>query len=238
VFEYLETLIASGRTPLVVGEVGTGKTTLTRALAATFPSDESILVIEDTPEIRLEHPNVRYLRTRDVNSEGMGKISPSEVIRAGMRMAMNRIVFGEIRDAGAAEAFIDVCSSGHSGISTLHARGIPDTIVRLELLLARAQSGVGRHCILQQIATAVQAIVYVALCPITGKRRIYEVVEIGPFADGNIRQRPIFSYFIDSSTKLSSPAPAWKVNQKVSGFKDFAPELGMLSKLPNVLHIE
>ena len=64
VFDYLTAVVRSGHTVLVVGEVGTGKTTLTRALASSMPEYESILVIEDTPEIRLDHPHVRYISTR------------------------------------------------------------------------------------------------------------------------------------------------------------------------------
>ena len=71
--------------------------------------------------------------------DGEGRVPPAYCIRAGMRMAMNRIIFGEIRDAEAAEAFVDVCSSGHPGLSTIHARSASDALTRLELFLGRSQ---------------------------------------------------------------------------------------------------
>lgn len=194
VFDYLRKLVKIGVSIFIVGEVGTGKTTLVRALASAMPEHESILVIEDTPEIQLEHPHVRAMTTREVNTDGAGRISPSECIRAGMRMAMNRIIFGEIRDAEAAEAFVDVCASGHPGISTIHGRSAEESLTRLELFLGRAQRGVSHHVIAEQITTAIQAIVSVGICPINGKRRILEVREIGPVADGKIRYREIFRY--------------------------------------------
>lgn len=214
VFDYLRALIGIGRTILLVGEVGTGKTTVARALAATIPEDESILVIEDTPEIRLEHPHVRYVSTRTENLEGEGRISPAQCIRAGMRMAMNRIIFGEIRDAEAAEAFIDVCTSGHPGLSTLHSRAVSDALTRLELLLGRAQRGAERAILLGQIAAAVHAVVLVDLCPLTKRRRIMEVREIGPFADGMLRSRELFSYGLQDGT------PVWRVSHRVSAHRE------------------
>ena len=54
--------LVGGKVNIFAGAPGTGKTTLARALAATIPSDDSILVIEDTPEIRLEHPHVDDVR--------------------------------------------------------------------------------------------------------------------------------------------------------------------------------
>lgn len=214
IFDYLKAIIRGGHTVLIVGEVGTGKTTLARALASSIPQEEAILVIEDTPEIRLEHPHVRYITTRDPNTDGAGRISPSECIRAGMRMAMNRIIFGEMRDAEAAEAFIDVCASGHPGLSTIHARTTNEAIVRLELFLGRAQKGATRNVLLEQIVTAVQVIVHVNVCPVTGRRRITEVKEIGPVADGVLRQRDIFRY------QDSKGIPAWRVLNKVSAHRE------------------
>jgi len=234
VFDYLRAIVRRGLTLLIVGEVGTGKTTLTRALAASIPTSDSILVIEDTPEIRLEHPHVRYLATREANAEGMGRVSPSECIRAGMRMAMNRIIFGEIRDAEAAEAFVDVCASGHPGLSTIHARSAGDAATRLELFLGRAQKGVGRSVLSEQIVTAVQVVVFVDVCRATGKRRIFEVREIGPVADGVIRQREMFAY------RCEAGLPIWRVISKVSAHRE-ALESGddpvRLALLPNVLDL-
>lgn len=214
IFDYLRAIVQTGQTLLIVGEVGTGKTTLARALASTIPQRESILVIEDTPEIKLEHPHVRYMRTREANIEGAGRISPSACIRGGMRMAMNRIIFGEMRDAEAAEAFIDVCSSGHPGLSTIHAKSSSDAIIRLELFLGRAQKGVEARVISQQVATAVQVIVFVNICSATGMRRITEVKEIGPYADGVLRQKDMFRY--DSRERT----PSWKVSNRLSTYRD------------------
>jgi len=235
VLKYLEKVLVGGNTALIVGEVGTGKTTLARALASAIPENESILVIEDTPEIKLTHPHVRYLTTREANIDGAGRVTPSECIRAGMRMAMNRIVFGEIRDAEAAEAFIDVCASGHPGLSTIHARSAAEALGRLELFLGRAQRGAGRDILSEQVATALQVVVYVDLCPDTGHRRIMEVREIGAVADGVVRQREIFRY------RCHQGNPGWQIVNRVSTYRELL-ECGAdavrLASLPAVIELE
>ncbi len=214
IFDYLGSLVGTGQTLLVLGEVATGKTTLVRALAATIPTEESILVIEDTPEIQLEHPNVRYIRTREANVDGAGKISPSECIRGGMRMAMNRIVFGEMRDSEAAESFIDVCASGHPGMSTMHARSSLEAIVRLKLFLGRIQKGVDKSVLEQQIGTAVQVLIHLDICKETRKRRIMKVTEIGSLGNGQITYNDVFEY------TCINLKPAWKLKSKVSLFRE------------------
>ncbi len=232
-FQYLQGLVRSGQTVLIVGEVGTGKTTLVRALASSMPQQDSILVIEDTPEIILEHPHVRYMYTRDANTDGAGRVNPAECIRAGMRMAMNRIIFGEMRDAEAAEAFIDVCASGHPGLSTIHARNASEAISRLELFLGRAQKGVARNVIYDQIAKSVQAIVFLDICKTTGKRRIMEVKEIGPVSEGIIRQRDIFRY------QIIGGRAAWKVPTRASVHREQLEAFGVkMSDLPDVIEAE
>lgn len=194
--EILEQLVHAvanrGETLLIAGEVGTGKTTLVRAIATALHPEESLLVIEDTFELKLDHPFVRNIITREANSEGCGEMEPAVAIRAGMRMAMNRIILGEIRDARAAEAFVDVCASGHPGITTIHARSARDALNRLELFLSRAEKGAGGETIRRQIADAVSIVVYLEAEKRTGKRRISEVLAVGSAAEGTIQVSPLY----------------------------------------------
>lgn len=195
VLDYLAAVVATGsKTLLIGGEVGTGKTTLVKAIAQRIPEHEALLVIEDTHELVLERRFVRTLLTREANTEGAGKITPAQAIRTGMRMAMNRIILGEMRDANAAEAFIDVCASGHPGMSTIHARSARDAIARLELFLARAQPGVSTETVRRQIANALSVVVFLGVDRVSQKRRIMEVLEVGSSSDGVVQVSPMFSY--------------------------------------------
>ena len=157
---------------------------------------------------------MRYIRTREANSDGAGRVTPNECIRGSMRMAMNRIIFGEMRDAEAAEAFIDVCASGHPGLSTIHGKSGAEAITRLELFLGRAQRGAANLVLTQQVATAVQIIVALGVCCRTGRRRVVEVREIGPVADEVLRQREIFRYMERSGL------PSWAVRHRVSAHRE------------------
>lgn len=217
VLEYLHVLSAhSDATLLIAGEVGTGKTTLVKALAAAIDEREAILCIEDTHEIVLERDFTRTLLTREANTEGSGRITPAQAIRTGMRMAMNRIILGEMRDAEAAEAFIDVCASGHPGFSTIHARSAKDAVGRLELFLSRAQSGVDTATIRRQISNALSVVVYLSVSGSKKKRRIAEIVEIHPSSENIIQVSPIFRL------SENSDVPSW---ERLSGLSRFAPTL-------------
>ncbi len=214
VLDYLGLIVEhSSATLLIAGEVGTGKTTLAKALASRIPEDEAILIIEDTNELVLQRRFVRNLLTREANTEGVGRISPAEAIRAGMRMAMNRVILGEMRDAETAEAFIDVCASGHAGMSTIHARSARDALSRLELFLARAQGNIDIRNIRRQIANAVSVVVYLGLDKRSKKRRIVEVLEVGTSADGAIQVSPLYTFAAD-------PVPHWRRDGGISLFTE------------------
>ena len=51
-------------TILISGGTGTGKTTLLNALAARLPSDERVVVVEETAELQITVPNVVRLEER------------------------------------------------------------------------------------------------------------------------------------------------------------------------------
>jgi pilus assembly protein CpaF len=227
VLDYLAALSHSGlATILIAGEVGTGKTTLVKALATQIESTEAILIIEDTNEIALERPFTRTLLTREANTEGVGRISPAQAIRTGMRMAMNRIILGEMRDAEAAEAFVDVCASGHPGMSTIHARTARDAVSRLELFLSRAQPGVGVATVRRQIADAISIVVYLGLDKKQQKRRVMSVLEVNASSDGMVQLSPMFSYASEEGEAY------WMRESGVSSFEEVLKPAGVT--LPSV----
>lgn len=227
VLDYLGSILEEGQsTVLIAGEVGTGKTTLLRALASRIPEHDAVLVIEDTNEIVLHRKFVRTLLTREPNAEGAGRISPALAIRTGMRMAMNRLFLGEMRDAEAAEAFIDVCASGHAGMSTIHARSAKDALARLELFLLRAQPDVGIETVRRQIANAVSVIIYLGVDRSWQQRRLLEALEVGTFADGTIQYSPIFSF------NAAAELPEWRRDGGISAHDSLLRAQGVLLPLP------
>jgi pilus assembly protein CpaF len=228
VLEYLKRIVDLGYTVLVAGSVGAGKTTLVRALTSEIQQTDSILVIEDTPEVRVEHPNVRYVHTREANMSGAGLVNMADCIRASLRMAMDRIILGEIRDPEAAEAFIDVCVTGHPGLSTIHSRNSKDALSRLLTLLSRNQPGVARSAISDQISAAVQVVVFLKYCDKTGERRIAEVREIHPEYGTEHPNQLLFEYHVYDSV------PGWKKTAKESYFNANFVDDGGSSPLENV----
>ena len=84
----------------------------------------------------------------------------------------------------------------------------------MELFLGRAQRGADRAVLTEQIVTAVQVVAFVDVCRDTGQRRIKEVREIGPVADGVIRHREMFRYAVEGGV------PVWRVQGRLSAHRD------------------
>lgn len=215
IVNYLACLVRSGlATMMVAGETGTGKTTLIKCLATQFGTDESIVAVEDTPELNFQHPYFRSLVSRPANAEGVGEVTLQEHIKTTLRMTPTRVILGEMRTPFAAEAFLESAQTGHVGMSTVHARNARETLVRLESLLGRAQKSVSIDIIRQQIALAVDSIVWLIREKSTGKPRIAEVIEVGHFVEGTIQVRPMFS-LVKQGAK-----PVWRVDSWTSNFDE------------------
>jgi pilus assembly protein CpaF len=213
IVQYLASLTRSGlATMMVAGETGTGKTTLIKCLATQFGPDESIVAVEDTPELNFQHPYFRSLVSRPPNSEGVGEVTLQEHIKTTLRMTPTRVLLGEMRTPFSAEAFLESAQTGHVGMSTVHARNARETLVRLESLLGRAQKSVAIEIIRQQIALAVDSVVWLIREKGTGRPRVAEVIEVGHFVEGQIQVRPMFTLI------KQGVRPVWRVDSWNSNF--------------------
>lgn len=114
---------------LVSGGTGTGKTTLLGALAGMIPRDERLLVIEDTVELPLEHPNQLRMVARRAIEDGP-QVTMRDLVKAALRHRPDRIVVGEVR-GGEAWDLLQALNTGHKGsFSTIHANSARNALKR------------------------------------------------------------------------------------------------------------
>lgn len=223
IVNYLAALVRTcEHTFMVAGETGTGKTTLMRCLGTQFGTDESIVGVEDTPELNYNHPYYRSLVSRTANNEGVGEVTLQEHIKATLRMCPTRVILGEMRTPEAAESFLEAAQTGHSGMSTVHARNARETLTRLESLLGRAQRGVSMDIIRQQIALAVDVCIWQVREKASGRVRCGEIIEVGHFVEGNIQIRPMFKLVQQGEN------PVWEVQSWSSNYEDILEKNGIV----------
>lgn len=175
---WLGEVVANGAANiLIVGSSATGKTTLAAALLGQVRSDERVCVIEDIPELPTNGQLLERLLTKPRSSE-LGAVKPDTLLRAALRRAPHRIVFGEIRDIEA-PVFLKAVETGHGGaIATLHAGSAEKGLWRLVDIL-RDYINSDESGLLRRISKSVDLVITMAQkdeSPIlTG---IYEVTDL------------------------------------------------------------
>ncbi|MGD9750046.1 MAG: CpaF family protein [Acidimicrobiia bacterium] len=171
------------RTNLVVsGGTGSGKTTLLNALASHIPGGERVVTIEDTAELRLQHPHVVRLESRRPNSEGTGSLTIRQLLRTALRMRPDRILVGEARGDEVMD-MLQAMNSGHEGsMSTCHANTPRDALRRLEALALLGGDRLSLPFIRDQLQAALRLVVHVQRLP-GGARRVQDVVALAGDAD-------------------------------------------------------
>ena len=118
---------------LVAGGIAAGKTTLLNCLSMFIKPDLKVVSIEDTPELNLPHENWIPATTRShfgLSTEN-ADVSLFDLLKASLRQRPDYIIVGEIRGTEAYTLFQAV-STGHLGMSTVHAESVESTVYRLE----------------------------------------------------------------------------------------------------------
>ena len=184
--DFLRAAVLTKQNIIVSGGTSTGKTTMLNCIASFIPPEESIVTIEDPPELQLQHPDVRSLEARPPNNEGKGRITMRELVQDALRMAPKRIIVGECR-GGEAFEMLQAMNTGHEGsLTTGHANSAYLMTKRLIALLQMADMGLPYEAIVEQI-TYLDLIIQVSrskggarridhICEITGIKRNHEGV--------------------------------------------------------------
>ena len=143
---------------LVSGGTGTGKTTLLCALLGSVDRGERLVVVEDSPELRPEHPHVVRLAARPPNIERAGEVTLRDLVRQALRMRPDRLVVGEVRGGEVVELLAALNTGHDGGAGTVHANSAAEVPARLEALAAAG--GLGRDALHSQLAAAVRVVLH------------------------------------------------------------------------------
>jgi len=157
---------------LVTGGTGTGKTTLLAALLSLVPAAERLVLVEDSSELRPDHPHLVALESRPANVEGSGEIDLRTLVRQALRMRPDRLVVGEVRGAEVVDLLAAMNTGHEGGCGTIHANSAVDLPSRVEALALAA--GLGRAAAHSQLASAVDVVLHLARGR-DGRRRLAQV---------------------------------------------------------------
>lgn len=211
----LSTAVKAGRSIVVSGHPGTGKTTLVRALCSSIDPLEPIVTIEKERELHLDrmgdrHRIVTALQYRPGQGERAadgsmpGEISMVQLLEEALRLNAQRIVVGEVR-GGEIDAMFQAMQAGVGSLSTIHADSATNAIERMATLTQRNLNTTDAYAY-RQIAQHIDFVVQIS--KITGedgkvRRMVTEISEIQPGEDARPVAATIFG--IDPITRNQVP---------------------------------
>lgn len=170
--EFLAAAVRARKTMIIAGATGTGKTTFLNALLKEAPQSERFVLIEDTPEIQLQHQNaVGLIAVR--GRLGEASVSPADLVEAALRLRPDRIIMGEIRGPEAI-SWLRAVGTGHPGsITTVHASSPEGAIEQMAMMSLAAGTELERAEVVDYVKATVD--VFVQLEQSDGQRIVSEV---------------------------------------------------------------
>ncbi len=170
---YLRSAIKHRKTILISGGTSTGKTTFLNAMLGEIPSEERVVLVEDTPELRL--PGENGVGLVAVKGElGEAKVTPNELLQAALRLRPDRIVLGELRGEESV-SFLRAINTGHPGsFSTIHANSLRGALEQLSLMVMQTGIGLSRSDTISYAASVIDVIVQLGRDE-NGKRGITQI---------------------------------------------------------------
>lgn len=168
---FLAAVVRSGRSVVVSGAQGAGKTTMVRALCNEIPRYEVIGTFETEHELHLHqmperHPYVFAWEARpgsgEVGPDGQraGQYTLDQALHGSFRMNLNRQIVGEVRGQEAA-AMLKAMQSGSGSISTTHAAHAVGAVEKLVTCVMESGQHATHDFALRAVASGVDVVVHV-----------------------------------------------------------------------------
>lgn len=128
---FMEKAVRYGKTIVVAGETGSGKTTYMKMLVGFIPLHLRVVTIEDNNELRFNglENYVHLFYPSEAGDDKSAIVTPARLIRWNYRMNPDRILLTEIRGAESWD-FLKITDSGHDGCMTSIHNGSPHAAIQ------------------------------------------------------------------------------------------------------------
>ena len=194
---WLRAIVAARLAFLISGGTGTGKTTVLGTLLGLVAPDERVLIVEDSAELRPDHPHTVRLQARPANVEGAGAVVLADLVRQALRMRPDRVVVGEVRGAEVIDLLAALNTGHEGGCGTLHANSAGHVPARLEALGLAA--GLPRPAVHSLAAAGLDVIIHLHR-DASGRRRLTGIHVLTTDSAGFVQTVPAIGFDADGQS--------------------------------------
>ncbi len=185
------------------GGTGVGKTTTLQILSSYIDTNERIIVIEDTSELRPIQEHVVNLETRAADEHGRGGVTLKDLSRNSLRMRPDRLIFGEARSEEVLD-IINAMATGHDGcLGVVHGSSPYDVLARMETMILMSGLDLPLLEIRKMIASNINLIVHQQRMT-DGSKKITHITEIEGLSNDGLNVIKLHDLFEFQIEKLES----------------------------------
>ena len=181
-YDLLRSFVEIGSNVMIAGEVGTGKTELTKLLAGFIPNHMKTIMIEDVLETHLK---TLYPEKDILSWLVTGTTDYSNLIKAGLRNNPDYLIISEVRGEEASD-FYDGILSSHSGITSIHAMSVRAIEDRFINMIRRKNPNLDVESYKKDIYRYFDLAIHIEKTVVNGKVRRY-ISEIAEYTDQGLK---------------------------------------------------
>ena len=192
---FLRAAVLSRHNIVICGGMGTGKTTLCRALLNEIPPEDRIVTVEDELELGIHqfsdlHPDVGVLEARPANLEGAGEFSLESLLRECLRMHADRIVVGEVRGTEVLGMLLAMTSGQDGSLCTIHANSTKEAFERLAMYASMTAQHYSQAFTYRLVGSAVNFVIHIGRWE--GQRYITSIREVIGSTENHVQSNEIW----------------------------------------------
>lgn len=169
--QFLQTCVAARANMLIVGPMGSGKTSALSLLTQGFADSERVAIVEEVPEIWINKPQVAQF-TYLPSEEGLGL---SDLLETLLYMRIDRVVVGEAHFE--ITKMLEIMLTGADGsMCTYHARSVAQAVERMKVGLQFEHPNLNDRTAVDMIRSALEVVIVLGIRD--GRHRCLEIGEI------------------------------------------------------------